>query len=126
MRAAQPADTRGVQAELLSRGLSVKYVCSTVAGCWRAFLRDAAEDGVVSLSVYPHLTWPEWDFPEADPFTSDQRGAVLDWFRTHRLRCFAPWTQTGYDSRPYLATVSRRRAFVVLVGPAAVRGNGPA
>jgi integrase len=96
----QPTDTRSVQAELLSRGLSVKYVRNIVAGSWRAFLRDAAEDGLVPPNVYPHLKWPEWDFPEADPFTSDERDAILNYFRTHRFRCRAPGTATGYESRP--------------------------
>jgi len=85
----------------LACDLSVKYVRNIIAGSWRAFLRDAAEDGVVSLSLYPRLKWPEWDFPEADPFTGAERGAILEYFRTHRFRCRAPGTQTGYESRPY-------------------------
>ena len=97
----QPADTRGVQAELLSRGLSVKYVKNIVAGSWRAFLRDAAEDGTVSLAVYPHLKWPEWDFPEADPFTGEERRAIIEWFRTYGFRCRAPGTGTGYLTQPF-------------------------
>ena len=97
----QPTDTRAVQAELLARGLSVKFVRNIVAGSWRAFLRDAAEDGVVSASVYPRLKWPEWEFPEADPFTGEERQAVLEYFRTHRFRCLAPGSHTGYVSRPY-------------------------
>jgi integrase len=97
----QPADTRAVQAELLSRGLSVKYVRNIIAGSWRAFLRDAAEDGLVTFSVYPHLKWPEWDFPEADPFTSEERRAIIEWFRTHCFRCHAPGTATGYVSQPF-------------------------
>ena len=101
LTALQPADTRAIQAELLSRGLSVKYVRNIVAGSWRAFLRDAAEDGVVVTGVYPHLKWPEWDFPEADPFTGEERQAIIGWFRTHGFRCHAPGTATGYESRPF-------------------------
>jgi hypothetical protein len=74
----QPADTRAMQAELLSRGLSVKYVRNIIAGSWRAFLRDAAEDGLVTFSVYPRLKWPEWDFPEVDPFTKEERQALIE------------------------------------------------
>jgi len=97
----QPTDTRAVQSELLSRGLSVKFVRNIVAGSWRAFLRDAAEDGVVPPSVYPRLKWPESEFPEPDPFTAEERDAILKYFRTHRFRCRAPGTQTGYEGRPY-------------------------
>jgi len=97
----QPSDTRAVQAELLSRGLSVKYVRNILAGSWRAFLRDAAEDGVVALGVYPRLKWPEWDFPEADPFTAEERDAIVGWFRTHCFRCHAAGTATGYVARPF-------------------------
>ena len=97
----QPTDTRAVQAELLSRGLSVKFTRNIVAGSWRAFLRDAAEDGLVSSTVYPRLKWPEWEFPEADPFTAKERDDILEWFRTHRFRCRAPGMQGGYASRPY-------------------------
>lgn len=97
----QPTETRAVQTELLSRGLSVKYVRNIVAGSWRAVLRDAAEDGVVSLGVYPHLKWPEWDFPEADPLTGDERQPTIAWFRTHCFRCHEPNTATGYESRPF-------------------------
>jgi len=98
----EPADTRAVQAELLSRKLSVKYVRNIVACSWRAFLRDAAEDGVVTPTVYPHLKWPEWDFPEADPFTGEERRAIIEWFRVHCFRCHAPGTATGYVKQPHL------------------------
>ena len=97
----QPSDTRAVQAELLSRGLSVKYVRNILAGSWRAFLRDAAEDGIVAFGVYPRLKWPEWDFPEADPFTGEERQAIVEWFRTHCFRCRAPGTAQGYEPRPF-------------------------
>lgn len=96
----QPTDTRAVQAELLSR-LGVKFAKNIIAGSWRAFLRDAAEDGLVPPNIYPHLKWPEWDFPEADPFTSEERQTILHYFRTHRFRCRAPGTAAGYESRPY-------------------------
>ena len=96
-----PQDTRAMQAELLSRGLSVKYVKNIVAGSWQAFLRDCTEDGLVSPGVYPRLKWPEWDFPEADPFPKEERRAIIEWFRTHCFRCRAPGTATGYVSQPF-------------------------
>src|SRR5262249_12218674 len=96
-----PADTRGVQAQLLARKLSVKYVKNIVAGSWRAFLRDTAEDISMPPNVYPRLKWPGWDIPEADPFTGAERDAILEHFRTYRFRCRAPSTRTGYVCRPY-------------------------
>ena len=47
----KPNDLRGLQAELFSRGLSVRYVKNILAGSFRAMMRDAMADGLVNSDL---------------------------------------------------------------------------
>ena len=99
--ALRPTDIRGLQAELLSRGLSVKYVKNIINGSLRALIRDATDDGLVTHDVFPkRMRSPKWELPEADPFTAEERSRIIEWFRTHPFR--QPDGQGGYVSRPYV------------------------
>ncbi len=76
----RPADIRGLQSELLARGLSVKTVKNAISGSLRAMVGQAVADELVMRDVFAGLTWPEWTPPEPDPLTPDERSSVLKWF----------------------------------------------
>ena len=67
------SDVRGLQAELLSRGLSVKYVKNIISGSFRAMIQQAKVDELVTRDIFAGLRWPRWRPPEPDPFTPDER-----------------------------------------------------
>ena len=80
----RPSDLLGVRGELLSRGLSVKYVKNIVSASFRAMIRDACDDELIAKDPYLALRrrkWPEDvsnDGP--DPFTTEERDRILGWF----------------------------------------------
>ena len=55
---------RGVQANLFSRGLSVRYVKNILAGSFRAMIRQATTDGFVTQDPFAGLKWPKPRTPE--------------------------------------------------------------
>ena len=99
----KPGDVRGLQAELFSRRLSVRYVKNIIAGSFRAMIRDAMTDGIVARDVFSSLKWPKPKTPEPDPFTDDERTRILHWF-AHRLFSFNAGQAThGSRRRPHPA-----------------------
>jgi integrase len=85
LAALRPSDVRGLQAELLTRGLSVKYVKNILSGSFRALLRQAQIDELVTRDCFAGLTWPKAKRPAPDPLTADERARLLAWFETHRF-----------------------------------------
>lgn len=81
----KPSDVRGFQAELLSKGLSVKYVRNILSGTLRAMIRQAEADEIVTRHVFAGLKWPTWDPPEPEPFTADERTRIVEWFKAKRF-----------------------------------------
>ena len=75
---------RGLQAELLSKGKSVKYVRNILGGTLRAMVQQARADELMTRDVFAGLKWPAWDPPEPDPFTPDERTRILDRFAIQR------------------------------------------
>src|SRR4029450_2576804 len=59
LAALRPSDARGLQAELLTSGLSVKYVKNILSGSFRALLRQAHIDELVTRDCFAGLTWPK-------------------------------------------------------------------
>ena len=60
LSALRPADVRGLQSDLLGRGLSVKTAKNVLSGSLRAMILDAMADELVTRDVFAGLTWPEW------------------------------------------------------------------
>ena len=83
--ALRPADVRGLQSDLLGRGLSVKTVKNVLSGSLRAMILQAMADELVTRDVFAGLTWPEWTPPDPDPFDPDERDRILTWFKTKRF-----------------------------------------
>jgi integrase len=82
LSALEPGDIRGLQAELLAKGLSVKYVKNIIAGSFRAMIQQARDDRRVIDDPFPRrLKWPKWKIPSADPFTGEERSRIIAWFK---------------------------------------------
>jgi integrase len=79
------AHVRGVQAELLSKGRSPKYVKNILSGSFRAMIRQAKADELVTRDIFTGLKWPTWVPPEPDPFTPDERTRIIEWFKSQRF-----------------------------------------
>jgi integrase len=79
------SDVRGLQADLLARGLSVKYVRNIISGTLRAMVHQALVDELVTRDVFAGVRWPAWDPPEPDPFTAEERTRILEWFQAKRF-----------------------------------------
>jgi hypothetical protein len=76
-----PVDVHGLQAELLNRGLSVKYVKNILSGSLRALIAQALDGRAIAADPFPRrLKWPRWKPPGADPLTADERTRIVTWF----------------------------------------------
>ena len=81
----KPADVRGLQAELLSKKLSPKYVKNILSGSFRAMILQAKGDELVVRDLFARLKWPAWDPPDPDPLTPEERTRIIEWFRNKRF-----------------------------------------
>jgi integrase len=81
----RPLHIRGLQAELLSKGLSTKTVKNIISGSFRAMIQQAVVGELVTRDLFLGLKWPKWRPPEPDPFTPGERDGIIDWFRTKRF-----------------------------------------
>lgn len=91
---AQPKPRRGRAS--LGVPLSVKTVRNVILGSLAAFLRQARTDELVTRDLLAGLEWEEWEPPEADPFTADERERILAWFAARTYRA-------GNERRPWPA-----------------------
>jgi integrase len=100
LNALGPMDVKGLQAELLGRKLSVKFVKNIISGSLRAMINDAIEAKLTMGDVFPqHMKWPRWKPPKADPFTKDEADKIEAYFRTKTFR--QSEVKGRYVSRPY-------------------------
>jgi integrase len=82
----EPSDIRGLQAELIDRGLSTKYVKNILSGSFRAMIQQALDDRVLTQDPFPRrLKWPAWQVPPADPFMDEEREQIEAWFCAKRF-----------------------------------------
>lgn len=95
-----PSEVSGLQAELMSRGLSTATVQKVVAS-FRLVMKAARRDGLVTQERFTSLfdlEWPQHAIPEEDapdPFTLDEIARLQAWFdrATFRLQRngYVPW-----------------------------------
>jgi integrase len=97
----KPSDVRGLQAELLSRGLSVKFVKNIISGSFRAMIQQAKVDDLVTRDIFAGLKWPKWNPPKPDPFTAGERSRVVEWFRRKAFGFHAGRATSGPRLRPH-------------------------
>jgi integrase len=79
-------DILGLRAELLKRGLSLKYVKNILAGSFKAMIRDAREiDQVLTHDPFVGVRWGRVAVPGPEPFTAEERSRILAWFERKRF-----------------------------------------
>lgn len=97
-----PRDILGVRSQLLQRGLSLKYVKNIIGGSFKAMLRDAREiDRVVMLDPFVGVRWGRVAVPGPEPFTADERTAILRWFDRKLFNFRAAGSSTCTRKRPH-------------------------
>jgi len=71
-----------LQLELIGQGLSVKYARNILNGSLRAMFRDARTEieELQGKDPWTALTWPDVILDLPDPFTAEERDAILDWW----------------------------------------------
>lgn len=65
---------------LTARGLGPKTVRNAINGTLRAVLRDAAHDGLIAANPCAAVRWGTLPPPIPDPFTEEEREAILSHF----------------------------------------------
>ncbi len=76
-----PRDILGLRAQLLQRGLSLKYVKNILGGSFKAMIRDAREiDRVLTLDPFVGVRWGRVPVPGPEPFSAAERTEILRWF----------------------------------------------
>jgi integrase len=77
-------------AEPQGKGLKIKTVRDVIDGTFRAIIRDARRvDHLVAADPFVDLTWPRKVVPKPDPFTADERDALLTFFWQRKRHYFA-------------------------------------
>lgn len=71
---------RDLRAQLAGDGLATKTVKNIVAGSLRALVRDAMEDELLTADPFVGMRWERTMRAKPDPFTVDERDAILAWF----------------------------------------------
>ena len=97
-----PRDILGLRAELLRRGLSVKYVKNILAGSFKAMIRDAREvDQLLDRDPFVGVRWGRVPVPPPDPFSFDERQRIVDWFKRKSFSFHAGRAGEGARLHPH-------------------------
>ena len=100
---------QSLQNKLRAKGLKARSVNGIIHSCLRAMLRDARVDGLVTTDLYDAAFFkplPITDTkPSIDPYTPEEREAILQAFRTkrphyYRFVFFQFWQGTRPRLRP--------------------------
>ena len=92
----------GLRAELLQRGLSLKYVKNILAGSFKAMIRDAREvDQLLDRDPFVGVRWGRVPVPPPDPFTFDERQRIVDWFQRRSFSFHAGRALEGARLHPH-------------------------
>jgi len=92
----------GLRAELLERGLSLKYVKNILVGSFKAMLRDARQIGQhLTHNPFDGIRWPRVPIPPPDPFEATERTRILWWFEAKRFGFHSGRAADGDRFRPH-------------------------
>ncbi len=85
------------QVDLVHRGLSVKTCRNIIDGSFRAMYRDARAkiEELKGRDPFMDVQWPEVEREKPDPFLSDERDRILDFFR-ERDPFYYPWVLLAF------------------------------
>jgi integrase len=101
-----PRHLHQLRERLLARPLALKTARNVMDGSFRAMMRDCRTvDLLIVTDPFSALKWPRTQLPVPDPFTEDERDAILRWFLEHR-RFYHPFVFTLFHTgqRPSEAT----------------------
>jgi len=76
--------------KLLGQGMSLKTVRNILDGSFRAMWKDARRAGLVESNPFELLDWPAYHRDRPDPFTVEERDAILAWTYEHE-RFYFRW-----------------------------------
>jgi len=76
--------------KLLEKNVSLKTVRNILDGSFRTLWRDARRAGLVESNPFELLDWPAYHRDRPDPFTVEERDAILAWTHEHE-RFYYPW-----------------------------------
>ncbi len=109
LRDLRARDILGLMAQLLKRGLSVKYVKNILGGSLKAMLRDARQiDELMDRDPFLGVRWPATIVPGPEPFGGSERNAIITWFKEKTYGVHAGLAKSGPRVRlhpPYYAFV---------------------
>lgn len=81
LRSLTTADLERFRRQMLSAGSAVKTARDVIDGTFRALYRDARRDGIVEGDPFSGLEWPRLRRLPPDPFSEEERDAILEQFR---------------------------------------------
>lgn len=97
-----PRDILGLRAQLLQRGLSLKYVKNILAGSFKAMIRDAREiDRVIVDDPFVGVRWGRVAVPGPEPFAAPERTRIIWWFERKRFGFHSGLAVQGQRVRPH-------------------------
>ena len=79
-----------LRSKLLAQKLSIKTVRNIFDGSLRALWKDSRRAGLVESNPFELLDWPAYHRDRPDPFTVEERDAILAWTYEHE-RFYYPW-----------------------------------
>ena len=85
-------------------GLSPKSCRNIIDGTFRAMMRDARTNGIGEKDHFAALKWPRIPSPKPDPFTADERDAILNYFR-EKQRFYYPFVATAFGTGARLSEI---------------------
>lgn len=82
-------------------GLSLKSCRNIIDGTFRAMMRDARKHGIGEKDYFADLEWPRIVSPKPDPFSAEERDAILKHFKAKHA-FYYPFLATlfGTGARP--------------------------
>ena len=78
------------RSKLLDQKLSVKTCRNIIDATFRTMWKDARRAGLVESNPFELLDWPAYHHDQPDPFTVEERDAILAWTYEHE-RFYFPW-----------------------------------
>jgi integrase len=83
--------------KLLNQRLSVKTCRNIIDGTFRALWKDARRAGVVESNPFELLDWPAYHGARPDPYTVDERDALIRWVMEHEPYYY-PWVRFQFET----------------------------
>ncbi len=99
---------RSPRTHLVQMGLKLKTARNIIDGSFRAMIREARADDLLSADPFAALKWKRTAPPPPEPFTAEERDQILGWF-FNRCRAYYPFVAALFHTglRPSEAAALR-------------------